>query len=229
VRPRQQHLLVQHLENLSRKVLEDFQEIIREYVKGRRGLYALYRRDKLQYVGLASDLRSRLRAHLRDRHAHAWDSFSLFLTLGGDSLRELEALLIRIAKPRGNRSKTRFPRSQDLRRIFRQQVRVKQQEELESLFVGGGKRGRPRTKSRKSATTPLGPYVRGSLAIRMTRKGRTYKALVRSDGSIRFRGKVFRSPSTAASEVTGRPMNGWWWWRYERAAGEWVRIGELRK
>jgi len=229
VRHRQEHLLIQHLESMSRKVLEDFQEIIKEYVKGRRGLYALYRRDKLQYVGLASDLRSRLRAHLRDRHAHAWDSFSLFLTLGGDSLRELEALLIRIAKPRGNRSKTRFPRSQDLRRVFRRQVKVKQQEELESLFVGSGRRGRPRTRRRKNATTPLGPYVRGRLAIRMPFKGRTYKASVRSDGSIRFRGKLFRSPSTAASHVTGRPMNGWWWWKYERAPGEWVRLDELRR
>jgi len=52
VRQKRQQLLVQHLENLSRKVLEDFQDIIREYVKGRRGLYALYRREKLQYVGL---------------------------------------------------------------------------------------------------------------------------------------------------------------------------------
>jgi hypothetical protein len=229
VRPRRQHLLVQHLENLSRKVLEDFQDIIREYVKGRRGLYALYRRDKLQYVGLASDLRSRLRAHLRDRHAHTWDSFSLFLTLGADSLRELEALLIRIAKPRGNRSKTRFPRSQDLRKVFRRQVQAKQHKELESLFVEGRKRGRKRTPPHGGASTPLGPHVHGRLAIKMTRKGRTYRALVRSDGTIRFRGKVFQSPSTAASEVTGRPMNGWWWWKYERAPGEWVRIDELRK
>jgi len=226
---RRQHLLVQHLENLSRSVLEDFQGIIREYVKGRRGLYALYRRDKLVYVGLASDLRSRLRAHLRDRHARTWDSFSLFLTLGGDSLRELEALLIRIARPRENRSKTRFPRSEDLRRVFRRQVRAKQREDFDSLFVEGESREPARAGAGKPSATPLGAYVHGRLAIQMTYKGQTYKALIRSDGTIRFRGKVYRSPSAAAASITHRAMNGWSWWKYERAPGEWVRIDEMRR
>jgi len=225
------HLLVQHLENLSRTVLEDFQKIIREYVRGRRGLYALYRRGKLQYVGLASDLRSRLRAHLRDRHGQTWDSFSLFLTLGSDSLRELEALLIRIARPRGNKSKTRFPRSQDLRRVFRRQVKEGQRAELEALFVlpqrGSAHRARARATDKK--TPPLARYHRGRLRIRMTYKGRVHRAAVRADGWIRFRGKLFRSPSLAASAVTERPMNGWLWWKYERAPGEWILIDQLRR
>lgn len=226
---KRQHLLVQHLENLSRRVLEEYQDIIRQYVKGRRGLYALYRRDKLQYVGLASDLRSRLRRHLRDRHARTWDSFSLYLTLGADSLRELEALLIRIAKPRGNRSKTRFPRSQDLRKVFTHQVRVKQHDELDSLFVESIRRTRSPTRKRTAPTAPLGRYVRKRFAIQLTYKGRTYKALVRRDGTIRLRARVFRSPSMAAVLIIGRPVNGWSLWKYERAPGEWVRIDELRK
>ena len=225
------HLLVQHLENLSRRVLEDFQDIIREYVRGRRGLYALYRRGKLQYVGLASDLRSRLRAHLRDRHAQSWDSFSLFLTLGSDSLRELEALLIRIARPRGNKSQTRFPLSQDLRRAFRRQVKARQRFELEALFVGPSA-SKP-TKKRLPSTNGRGPtmarYHKERLRIRMTYKRRVYRATVRADGWIRFRGKLFRSPSLAASAVSKRPMNGWSWWRYERAPGEWIHIDELRR
>jgi hypothetical protein len=27
---------------------------------------------------------------------------------------------------------------------------------------------------------------------------------------------------------TGRPMNGWWWWKFKTATGEWVRLSELR-
>ncbi len=224
------HLLVQHLENLSRRVLEDFQDIIREYVRGRRGLYALYRRGKLQYVGLASDLRSRLRAHLRDRHAQSWDGFSLFLTLGGDSLRELEALLIRIARPKGNKSKTKFPRSQDLRRTFRHQVKDRQRADLDALFLGptAGPRTRGRGRARDKGQPAMARYHVGRLRIRMTYKGRIYRATLRPDGYIRFGGKMFRSPSLAASAVTDRPMNGWLWWKYERAPGEWVRIDELR-
>lgn len=222
------HLLVQHLENLSRRVLEDFQDIIREYVRGRRGLYALYRRGKLQYVGLASDLRSRLRAHLRDRHAQSWDEFSLFLTLGADSLRELEALLIRIARPRGNKSKTKFPRSQDLRRIFRGQIKRRQRAELESLFLLPARAARV-GPLKQGGKPPIARYHVGRLLIRMTYKGRVYKARVRPDGWIRFKQKLFRSPSLAASAVTHRPMNGWFWWKYERAPGEWVRLNELRR
>ena len=47
-------LVCQHLENISREALEKYQDIIRQYVRRRHGVYALYRRGKLQYVGLAS-------------------------------------------------------------------------------------------------------------------------------------------------------------------------------
>ena len=70
-------LVCQHLENLSRVALEKYQDIIRDYVRHRHGIYALYRKDRLYYVGLAANLRSRLTAHLRDRHAGTWDRFSI--------------------------------------------------------------------------------------------------------------------------------------------------------
>ena len=47
-------LVCQELENISREALGKYQDIIRQYVRRRHGVYALYRRGKLQYVGLAS-------------------------------------------------------------------------------------------------------------------------------------------------------------------------------
>jgi len=73
------NLVCQYLENISRKALEKYQDIIKKYVRDRHGVYALYRKNKLYYVGLASNLRSRLRHHLRDRHADAWDSLASIL------------------------------------------------------------------------------------------------------------------------------------------------------
>ncbi|OPY85493.1 MAG: hypothetical protein A4E71_02041 [Smithella sp. PtaU1.Bin162] len=35
-------LVSQHLENISRAALENYQGILKEYVKGRHGVYALY-------------------------------------------------------------------------------------------------------------------------------------------------------------------------------------------
>ena len=41
-------------------------------IKRRAGVYALYRKqEKLYYVGLASNLMGRSKAHLRDRHTGA--------------------------------------------------------------------------------------------------------------------------------------------------------------
>jgi hypothetical protein len=63
-------LVCQHIENISRDALEKFQDVIRSYVRHRQGVYALYRRTKLYYVGLAKDLRWRLKAHLNDPTAN---------------------------------------------------------------------------------------------------------------------------------------------------------------
>lgn len=90
-------LVCQHLENISRDALENYQAVIKEFVKGRHGIYALYKKDKLYYVGLASNLRNRLKHHLRDRHAHTWDRFSVYLTIKDEHLKELESLILRIA------------------------------------------------------------------------------------------------------------------------------------
>jgi hypothetical protein len=59
-------LVCQHLENISRRALENYQNIIKEYVKGLHGVYALYRKNNLCYVGLASNLRNRLTTHNRE-------------------------------------------------------------------------------------------------------------------------------------------------------------------
>lgn len=223
------HLVAQHVERMSGRILDEHPGVIREYVRGKRGIYALYRRSKLYYVGLASDLRSRLKRHLRDRHAGKWDSFSLYLTEGSEHLRELEALALRITMPQGNKSKTKFSGSRDLRRYFKRKIKEAQRRELSELFGPSGAERRARRASRKSGRTPtLSGYLDGRTPIRMRYHKRLYKATVLPDGTIRFRGKDFSSPSTAATAVSKRPMNGWSWWRYEAAPGEWVRLKALR-
>ena len=62
------HLVTGQLENISWQVLEQYRDVIKEMIKGKSGIYALYNRDKLYYVGLASNLMKRLNQHLKDRH-----------------------------------------------------------------------------------------------------------------------------------------------------------------
>lgn len=225
-------LVIQHLENISRQALEKYEKIIREFVRRRQGIYALYRGEKLYYVGLASNLRSRLTMHLRDRHAKTWDRFSVYMTTGDDHLKELESLAIRIAHPKGNRTKGKFARSENVKSAFKKQMRLFQRAELSSIFDGD----RRAIDQDKTALIP-GPYGalakyaarHGAFRIRFTYKGRYYKARVLENGWIRYKGRLYRTPSAAAVAVRHKSTDGWYAWRYEQGRGNWVFIDALRK
>jgi hypothetical protein len=222
-------LVVQHVEKMPRRLLEQHQEVVREFIKGKVGVYALYKKKQLHYVGLASDLRSRLKTHFRDRHGESWDAFSIYLTASSDHLRELEALMIRIARPRGNRSTTKFPGSQDLRRYFKRRILERQKRELNTLFGPTQAEARAARQAPKGGKAPsLQPFITRRMRIRWPRKDTTHNAIVLADGRIKFKGKIFNSPSPAAKHVTKRAMNGWDCWRYEIQPGKWVRLNELR-
>ena len=49
-------IVVGHLEKISSGIFERYPEQVTGLIKGNQGVYALYRRQKLYYVGLASDL-----------------------------------------------------------------------------------------------------------------------------------------------------------------------------
>lgn len=129
-------LVIEHLEGISRTAIKRYPDIITEFVRGRSGVYALYKGTELYYVGLAKNLRSRLRGHLRDRHAEAWDHFNVYLTQGDEHLKELESLVLRIASPRGNRVAGKFMGSSDLLRVFRQRIIDSQRRELAAITEG---------------------------------------------------------------------------------------------
>lgn len=230
---RRQPLVCQHIENLSSAALERHAAIIREIVGRRHGVYALYRRDKLYYVGLAGNLRNRLKAHLRDRHKGLWDRFSVYLTIDDGHMRELESLVLRIAQPKANRQKGKFFRSENLTPTLRQRLLEQQRAEWFELIGRAEKleeRAAPRRRGSRRAKgdAVLKGFFKRGVTLRGTFKGRTYKARVRQNGTIRYKKRVFDSPSLAAAAVVKRPINGWWFWRFERAPGLWVRLRELR-
>ena len=223
-------LVCQQLENISREALGRYQDIIRQYVRRRHGVYALYRRGKLHYVGLASNLRSRLGHHLRDRHQDSWDRFSVYLTIGDTHLKELEALILRIVKPAGNKVKGKFARCEDIRRKFAKDVRRNQREGLRALLGKVGVKERNQKAVSESRGPVLASYIMAPMNLRAMFKKKTLVARVRRDGLIRFKGTVYRSPSLAAATACKRPScNGWTFWKYERAPGDWVSLNELRK
>ena len=226
--PQRAHLVCQHLEGISRQALEKHQSIIRRFVRRRQGIYALYRKGRLYYVGLASNLRSRLRVHLRNKPT--WDSFSVYLTIGDTHLRELEALILRIVDPPGNKQKGKFPKSENMRGLLARDLKDFYLAELRNLFGNQLEDEEEVTVELDGRTPALAKYIDGPLKIRSRYKGKFIKARVRHDGRIRFGGKLYTSPSVAgAVAVKRRSCNGWTFWKYERAPGDWVMLNELRK
>ena len=81
----------------------------------------------------------------------------------------------------------------------------------------------------KTNGIPLAGLVNRRYKLRATYKRKRYSARLRPDGQIRFRGKLFRSPSAAGYAITKRPTAGWGFWLYERAPGDWIKLNELRR
>jgi predicted GIY-YIG superfamily endonuclease len=228
--PTEGQLVSQYLENISREALAKYEDIVRNFVRNRQGIYALFKRGKLYYVGLARNLRSRLQTHLRDHHAESWDRFSVYLTIGDTHTKELESLILRIIKPKGNRQKGKFFQAENLRSKFSSDIRHIQIAEWKSL-VGkiGGLDDEVRRKE-AGGRGGLAKFINSPMKLRAQFKGKIISARVRQDGIIRFAGKKYNSPSSAAcAACKRRTCNGWTFWKYERAPGDWVRLDNLKK
>jgi hypothetical protein len=233
---RRKPLVTQHLESISREALEQYPQILHKFIRRRQGVYSLYRRGRLYYVGLASNLRSRLRQHLRDKHGVKWDRFSVYLTIGDQHLKELEALILRVVKPKGNAVGGKFIKSENLVRRFRRELRAYHRTEEDSLIYGPELEAaddleKPSTRRPSAGRKPvLAPYLTKRMVIRAWYKRRWVKARVRRNGLINFRGKLYTSPSLAGKAATGRvSCNGWKFWKYERSPGDWVLLEMLRR
>jgi hypothetical protein len=224
-------LVSQYLEGISRTALAEYQPFFREQARRRNGVYALYKGKKLYYVGLARDLRGRLKTHLRDKHGQSWDRFSMYLTVGDDHIKELESLVLRIVRPAGNRQGGKFAKAQNLQREFTRRVKQDAAAHLSELLGVESRRKTVAARHQSASRAVLAPHTSRPFRLRAQHKGKVFKARVLSNGVISFAGKRFQSPSMAACAALPhrRAVNGWRFWRYERAPGDWVPLRELRR
>src|SRR6266498_2132016 len=95
-------LVANRLEGVSKDVFKKYFQMITNLIGSSPGVYALYNERELYYVGKSSELRKRVRQHLRDRHLANWTHFSLYLARNAEHIHEIESLLVRIANPSGN-------------------------------------------------------------------------------------------------------------------------------
>src|SRR3989344_166753 len=89
--------------NISSDHFEAVGKELKKTIHGKPGIYALYKEDRLYYVGLASSLYGRVRWHLKD----------------------LETAIITIAEPKGNSTKGSIPNQRFLKRLLRKRIKEK--------------------------------------------------------------------------------------------------------
>jgi hypothetical protein len=222
-------LVQYYLEGVSWRVLEEYPELIRDMIRGKAGVYVLYRRENLYYIGLASNLIGRIKGHLKDRHRGYWDHFSVYLTVRDEHMKDLETMLLRIVAPKGNKTSGKFARAGSLLPVLNHNMREADADRRAMILGGRVARQRRRLKTRKATgTTPLAGVVERRIALRATYGGRRLKASLRTSGSISYKKKLYKSPSAAAKAATGKSLNGWQFWQY-RSRGRWLSLGELRR
>lgn len=119
--PRKGALIKGMTKKLPSEILDNtvFRQGLRETMKGFSGIYALYKKDKLYYVGLTTNLFGRIKWHMKDRHSGKWDSFVIFRIKRIDYLRDIETLITHLVKLPGNKVKGKVPRDADINRILR--------------------------------------------------------------------------------------------------------------
>jgi hypothetical protein len=215
------NLVTQRLERVSKDVFRKYYSMITELVGNSPGIYALYDQNELYYVGKSTDLKRRVRQHLKDRHLASWTHFSLYLVRNSERTHEIESLVIRIANPEGNRNVPKGKSSGQLLRQLKVMVKQKQQEEYHEMF-GTQTVKRPRSGT-KAKRTCEGLVSKRTMLYRAY-KGREYKAYLTPRGTIRYGNKTYESPSGAAKAIAKRGVNGWAFWYIKDINGDWVRL-----
>ena len=223
-------LVVEHLGGISARVLQEYPKAIQELIRRQSGLYALYRGNRLYYVGLASNLMARLKEHLADRHNGTWDRFGVYLTVHDEHMKELESLLLRIATPRGNKQGGRCMGSRNLRSTLNNRIREADSDKRAVLLGGPVAKRRRQSKARKGkGTRALAGLVERRLRLKGFYKGYEYSGTLRRDGHISYGGYLFETPSAAAKAIVKRSTNGWRFWQYRDPKGEWVPLARLKR
>lgn len=112
-----------------------FKHGLEEITRGYSGIYLLYRRKTLYYVGLAKNLYWRLLGHTKNKHRAKWDSFAIFRVGRVRYLKDIESILLRVARPPGNSVSGQFHRDADLTKVLKK-IQSEQTRRLKRIRKG---------------------------------------------------------------------------------------------
>ncbi len=226
-------LVTQKLENVSKDLFRNHYDLVTELIGTSPGIYALYDENELYYVGKSTDLRKRVKNHLRDKHLASWSHFSLYLVRRAEHIHEIESLLIRISNPRGNRKIPTGRQASAMLRRLKTLVKMKQAEEIDRMFPRKKSNGDKLRNRIKRHPRSLKGMVTKRTPIHRIYKGKEYRAFLYPSGTIKIGAKSFVTPTRAALSILKRyrrhAVNGWHFWYVKDLRGEWVRLSDYRR
>jgi hypothetical protein len=223
-----QGVLLEQLEDVSWRLFEEYPEVVQELIRRRPGVYVLYRKHRVHYVGLAGNLMRRVKSHLKDHHKGVWDRFSVYLAGDAEHIKALESLLLRIVEPKGNRQSGRFPGARNLLQLMNRRMVEIDANRRARLLGGAVAERRLRSQAKKGGTAAVfAGLSERRVSLRAKYKGRQYRASLRRNGTIGFNGKSFASPSAAAMNIVKRHLNGLSFWRFRNKKRKWVPLRTL--
>ncbi|MFH1422856.1 MAG: hypothetical protein ABIH42_09125 [Planctomycetota bacterium] len=216
-------LLINRIEKVSKKVFKEHYDLITKLIGNSYGIYALYDGAELYYVGKSTELRRRVKHHLRDRHYANWTHFSLYLVRKAEHIHEIESLLVRIANPKGNRVSHKGTTTGHMLKTLKLMVKQEQKRKFEEMFGEKSKENRTISPGAKAALTrkKIKGFVRTKKALHKTYEGKDYTATLTPDGIIKIGNKTFKSPTAAAKYVTKKKSgSGWDFWYIKNKDGD---------
>ena len=224
-------ILTQKLEGISKKIFERYQKVIIQYIGNKPGVYALYDEKELYYVGRAIDLAKRVKYHLKDQHSALWTHFSVYFTKKAQYANDIEAVIIAIADPKGNKVKPKLGKEMKLKTLIRKAIKESHKEELRELGLGRKKQNN--VEKKKSKIRPnLKNYFEKNRPLMKVYKDVTYKAMLLKSGKIKYKNKLYNTPTSSAQAVVHKhspnsAVNGWHFWFIKDTENNWVKLSEL--
>ena len=224
-------IITDKLEKVGKELVhkKEIKEILRKHIGKVSGVYVLYNKEKIYYVGKATtdNLIKRVSQHLKDKHSKKWDKFSLYPTENKQYAEDIEAIIISIGKPIGN-TNTPFlgPKEKKTNSLIKNECKKLQAKEMEKMFGSKDKKNlyKINQKQPNKAVSLNNPF-KTKKVLKKIYKGKAYKALWLTSGQIEYKNKRYSSPTSVAKVVSGRKViNGKEFWRVQNNEGDWVQI-----
>ena len=234
-------LLTEKLEGIGRDIFrKSYRKILKKHIGNKPGIYALYKKEKLYYVGKAQELVSRIPHHLKNKHAKCWDRFSVYIAKNKKYVPDLEAVVIAIAGPKGNKQNP-LKKATKLKNLIQKDMDKQTQE-----IIGSTKRGKQAQAKRKSKTKitkasksqSLRSQNRKSFSLvnlfgidkplKATHKKQEYRAMLLTSGKVLYKGKEYNSLG-GATKAIGSGASGFVFWQIQDHKNRWVTLSTLRE